>query len=77
LELLFGPKGPDLVHPGLGGGIDRKFYDADAGSLEIEGNTPSLNYLREEQTDGRRNVEADLVKHLIRFCPEIFVNPNL
>jgi hypothetical protein len=77
LRFLPGPKGSDLVHPGLSGGIDGNFHDADAGGPEFEWNAPSLDHLGEEQPDGRRNVEADFVQHLASFCPEVFFNPNL
>jgi len=60
-RFLLSPEGSDLVHAGLGGGLDGEFHDADTGGLEFEGNAPGLDNLGEEQPDGRRNVEADFV----------------
>jgi hypothetical protein len=60
LSFLPGLESSDLVHAGLGGGIDGKFHHSDTGRLELEGNTPSVDHLGEEQPDGRRYVEPYL-----------------
>jgi hypothetical protein len=36
-----------------------------------------LNNLGKKKPDGRRNVEADFVKHLVSVSSEIIFNPNL
>jgi hypothetical protein len=77
LRFLLAPKGSDIVHAGLGGRINSKFHYANTRSLEFEGDAPSLNNLGKEKPDGRRNVEADFVKHLVSVSSEIIFNPNL
>ena len=77
LRFLLTPKGSDFVHAGLGGRINSKFNYANTRSLEFEWNTPSLNNLGKEKPDGRGNVEADFVKHLVSVSSEVIFNPNL
>lgn len=77
MRFLLSPQSSDLIHAGLGGGIDGKFHDAETGGFEIKGDAPGLDNLGEEQPDGRRDVETDFVKHLVSFGSEVFFNPNL
>jgi hypothetical protein len=77
MRFHLGPEGSDLIHAGLGGGIDGNFHDTDTGGLEFERNAPGLDNLGEKQPDGGRQVEADFVKYLVGFGPEVFFNPNL